>query len=274
MSTSTNPFIIFIEMGLGSFLFDFSRYMIAAIVVSMTVWLLMRTSLKSRKIQKRTATAADVRREFLQSVRSSFVYIGVTVAIVWAINMGYLERVGESFGWPTDLALLAVMIVVHDAYFYWAHRAMHLPFLYKRFHLAHHRSVTPTPFAAYSFSVGEAVVMGLFVALWQFFVSSPGLVLLAFLSFQIIRNAMGHAGFELHPRWWLSTPLTRWINTTTHHDLHHSGGFNHNYGLYFTYWDRLMGTEHPDYAATFHRVTAPAETATVKPNAAIEGAAG
>ncbi|MEK6541149.1 MAG: sterol desaturase family protein [Pseudomonadota bacterium] len=272
MSTSTNPFIIFIDMGLGSFLFDFSRYIIAAGLISAIVWLLMRTSMRTRKIQKRNATFAEVRRELLQSIRSCFVYIGIGVALVWAINMGYLERVGESFGWPTDLALLAVMIVVHDAYFYWAHRAMHLPFLYKRFHLAHHRSVTPTPFAAYSFSVGEAVVMGLFVTIWQFFVPTPGLVLFTFLAFQIIRNAMGHAGFELHPRWWLSSPLTRWITTTTHHDLHHSGGFGRNFGLYFTYWDRLMGTEHPDYAATFHRVTAPAEIATVKPN--VEGAAG
>ena len=68
------------------------------------------------------------------------------------------------------------------------------------------------------------------------------------------RNARGHAGFELHPRWWLATPLTRWINTTTHHDLHHSGGFNRNYGLYFTWWDKWMGTEHPQYAERFHDV--------------------
>jgi hypothetical protein len=33
--------------------------------------------------------------------------------------------------------------------------------------------------------------------------------------------------------------------TTTHHDLHHNGSFNHNYGLYFTWRDRIMGTEHP-----------------------------
>ena len=24
-----------------------------------------------------------------------------------------------------------------------------------------------------------------------------------------------------------------------------------NFGLYFTFWDRLMGTEHPDYHARF-----------------------
>jgi sterol desaturase/sphingolipid hydroxylase (fatty acid hydroxylase superfamily) len=30
---------------------------------------------------------------------------------------------------------------------------------------------------------------------------------------------------------------------------HAQGGWN--YGLYFTWWDRWMGTEHPDYLARF-----------------------
>ncbi len=256
MTTSTDPFTIFVEMGFKAFTVDFTRYIVAAALVSLVVWLMMRTSLKSRKIQTRSATAADVTREFLQSVRSCVVYIGVTVAVVWGINTGYLKEVGHSFGLTNDLMLLAAMILAHDAYFYWTHRAMHHPALYKRFHLAHHRSVTPTPFAAYSFSVGEATAMGFFVLVWQIFVPTPGMVMLPFLLFQITRNAMGHAGVELMPRWWLSTPLTRWINTTTHHDLHHAGSFHHNYGLYFSWWDRLMGTEHPDYHPTFARVTA------------------
>ena len=97
--------------------------------------------------------------------------------------------------------------------------------------------------------------MFMFVPIWQFFVPTPGWVMFTWLNFQIIRNAMGHSGFELHPRWWLSTPLTSWINTTTHHDLHHNGGFNTNYGLYFTWWDKWMGTEHPKYHAKFAEVT-------------------
>ena len=48
---------------------------------------------------------------------------------------------------------------------------------------------------------------------------------------------------------------TGWWNTTTHHDLHHSSG-NTNFGLYFTWWDRWMGTEHPRYREEFRKVTA------------------
>jgi Delta7-sterol 5-desaturase len=133
---------------------------------------------------------------------------------------------------------------------------MHHPKLFKHFHRFHHRSITPTPFAAYAFAVPEAFVMALFMPFWLLFVPTSVWVIVAFLNIMIIRNAMGHAGFELQPRWWLSTPMTRWINTTTHHDLHHAGSFSHNYGLYFTWWDKMMGTEHPHYHETFENVVA------------------
>jgi Delta7-sterol 5-desaturase len=256
MTDLTNPIVIFFDVAVRAFMADFIRYVIAATVTATIVWLLMRTSLRSRKIQKRKASAADITRELLQSVRSCIVYVGVTVAIIWGINAGYMHKIGPSNGLANDLMMLAAIIIMHDAYFYWTHRMLHHPALYKRFHLAHHRSVTPTPFAAYSFSVGEAGIAAMFVVIWQFTVGAPATVLVPFLIFQITRNAMGHAGFELMPRWWLSSRITSWINSTTHHDLHHAGGFNHNYGLYFTWWDKWMGSEHPQYREKFAQVTA------------------
>ena len=74
-----------------------------------------------------------------------------------------------------------------------------------------------------------------------------------FVSHMIVRNVVGHAGFELFPAWWMKVPMLRWITTTTHHDLHHSTG-RYNFGLYFTWWDRLMGTEHPEYRERFEAV--------------------
>jgi Delta7-sterol 5-desaturase len=237
--------------------FDFARYFIAATLIFGIVWALRRTSLKTRKIQAREATKADMKREFLASLQTIGVYAFVTIFIIWGLRHGVLKSIQGDYGLWGNLGLLAAILVAHDAYFYWAHRTMHHPRLFKTFHRAHHRSITPTPFAAYSFAIPEAFVMALFLPLWQLFVATPGIVLFSFLAVMIIRNAMGHAGFELQPRWWLSTPLTRWINTTTHHDLHHAGSFNHNYGLYFTWWDKMMGTEHPEYHATFTRVVGP-----------------
>ena len=64
-----------------------------------------------------------------------------------------------------------------------------------------------------------------------------------------------------------------WINATTHHDLHHSS-FHYNYGLYFTWWDRLMGTEHPAYRAQLRgEREANAKAGTYRPLVAASGAA-
>ena len=247
---------ILLATGQDIFLFDFARYLIAASATFAIVWLLRRTALKGRKIQAREATAADMRREFAQTVQSVLVYVIGICLLLWGREAGvFYDVLGVSFGLGIDLLILAAIIIAHDAYFYWTHRMMHHPRLFRWFHRAHHRSITPTPWAAYSFAIPEAAVAFAFVPLWQFFVPTPGWVMFTWLNFQIIRNAMGHAGFEFLPRWWLDLPLTRWINTTVHHDLHHNGGFNTNYGLYFTWWDKWMGTEHPRYDERFREVT-------------------
>jgi Delta7-sterol 5-desaturase len=255
MEKSTTLLGIARSHSLHIFAFDFGRYFIAASLIVTVVWLLKLTPWKSRQIQSRTAKAEDIRREFLASVRTVLVYVFVSIFVIWGIRNGVLNEFEGSLGLWADLGMLAAIIVAHDAYFYWSHRMMHHPRLFKTFHRFHHRTVTPTAWAAYSFAVPEAFVMAIFMPIWLFFVPTPGGVTFAFLAIMILRNTMGHAGLELHARGWASHPMLKWISTTTHHDLHHAGSFNHNFGFYFTWWDKLMGTEHPDYVATYDRVT-------------------
>jgi uncharacterized protein (DUF2147 family) len=125
---------------------------------------------------------------------------------------------------------------------------MHHPRLFRSFHWTHHKSKTPTPWTAYAFDVPEAIVMVAFVPLWAAIVPMHDLAIFTFVTWQIVRNVMGHAGVELYPVSGKPSRLFGWWNTTTHHDLHHQNGRS-NYGLYFTWWDRWMGTEHPDYQA-------------------------
>ena len=248
------------ERAVHIFAFDFGRYLLAASLIAGLVWLLKRTPWRSRQIQARVATTSDFAREFGASVRTVLVYVLVSIFVIWGIRHGYMHEMEESFGLAGNLGMLAAIIVAHDAYFYWSHRAMHHPRLFKRFHRFHHRTITPTAWAAYSFALPEAVVMAMFMPLWLALVPTPGIVTFSFLIVMILRNTMGHAGLELHARGWASHPVLKWISTTTHHDLHHAGSFNHNYGFYFTFWDKLMGTEHPDYVAVYDRVTAKAAT--------------
>jgi sterol desaturase/sphingolipid hydroxylase (fatty acid hydroxylase superfamily) len=235
---------------------DTGRYLIAAGALAAILGLLPAGWIASRRLQRRLASASDRRREIVYSLQT---------ALLFALN-GYFIHLGARSsvfvikpGLPvSELAqagiTLVLMVVAHDAYFYWTHRAMHHPRLFRFFHRTHHRSQTPTPWAAYAFDAPEAVVQAIFLPLFLLFMPVHAVVIFVFLAHMIVRNVMGHAGVELHVRGWLSSRWLRWLNTTTHHDLHHSSG-RWNYGLYFTWWDRLMGTEHPDYRRTFDRAT-------------------
>ena len=245
------------ERFLHIFMFDFGRYLIAASMITALVWVLRRTSWASRKIQSREATRADFIREFGASIRTVLVYMTVTIPMVWGFQHGVFAPYQGTLTALSYAGYLAAILLAHDTWFYWTHRAMHHPRLFKSFHRFHHRTVTPTPWTAYSFAISEAFVMVLFMPLWLMAVSTPEPVIFTFLAIMILRNAIGHAGLELHPRGWASHPLLKWISTTTHHDMHHAGSFNHNFGFYFTWWDKLMSTEHSDYVAKFNEVTAP-----------------
>ncbi len=66
-------------------------------------------------------------------------------------------------------------------------------------------------------------------------------------------NVLGHLGFELYPSGSTKHWLGRWNNTSTHHNMHHKYT-RCNYGLYFNWWDTLMGTNHARYEEQFEQV--------------------
>ena len=238
--------------------FDLSRYLIAAGVL--TLFLLVFSGFaETRRIQRnRRASRSDYLREILSSMRTVVVYAFVTLAILVGRETGViLLSIKDAALW-TIIWQFAVIVIAHDAWFYWAHRAMHHKRLFRATHLHHHKSRSPTPWTAYSFTATEAVIEVAFVPVFllitsQLGIAYAGFAILFFIWHQMIRNVMAHAGSELFPAGWVDNRWTDWIATTTHHDLHHSSG--HNFGFYFTFWDRWMGTEHPRYREAFREVT-------------------
>jgi len=242
---------------MGAFTFDLGRYLIAAGVVSL-ILITFKTWAEARRIQTRKASIADYKREFFSSLRTVLVFGVTTISTVLFIEFGWVKIIEGPVNWPLFALQLGIMIVAHDAYFYWMHRALHLKPLFRVTHLHHHKSRTPTPWAAYSFTTFEAAAEAAFVPLFLLLMQTHGLAVFIFLAHMILRNVIGHSGVEFFPSGWTHNKFLGWITTTTHHDLHHSEG-NSNFGLYFTWWDRFMGTEHPDYHARFERAAKPAQ---------------
>jgi len=238
-----------------SFTTEMVRYLFGAAGVALLYWLLRRWT-APRRIQQRAATLADRRRELRLSVQTIAIF-GVVDLLAFALITYGVVKIAHGFDPVVFTLQLIALVILHDAYFYWMHRGLHLRAMFRRAHSAHHLSRTPTSWAAYAFAPIESVFEALYVPIALLGLSLFGpvypLAIFIFLGHQIARNAIGHSGHELAWSGFTRSPLTGWMTTTTHHDLHHSEG-RHNFGLYFTWWDRMMGTEHPRYHEKFEAV--------------------
>lgn len=209
-----------------------------------------------RKIQTKFPKNKDYRREILYSL-STFVIFALLVLLILNPAMQkytWTYKHISDYGWGYFIGSIIAMIFIHDAYFYWTHRAMHHPKVFKYFHKVHHLSKNPSPWAAFSFHPLEAVVEFSIILIFVFGFPTHPLATLIFLFFMTIENVLGHVGYELYPKGANKHWLGKWFNTSTNHNMHHEY-FKGNYGLYFTIWDRLMGTMHPKYDERFEQVT-------------------
>jgi sterol desaturase/sphingolipid hydroxylase (fatty acid hydroxylase superfamily) len=245
---------LFVAVWPTIFALDLSRYLIAASLL-VAILAVFAGPLASRRIQSRRASRKDVRREIGFSLSTVVLFSLVGFSVYLGSRAGIFRVYGGEM--PSGVRMMAdfaAMVLLHDAYFYWAHRLMHTKWLFRRVHRLHHRSRTPTPWAAYAFAPPEAILEAGILPVTALLLPLHEVTVVLFVTHMIVRNVIGHAGVELFPSWWLRTPVLRWITTTTHHDLHHSHG-GYNFGLYFTWWDRWLKTEHPEYASRFMAVT-------------------
>jgi Delta7-sterol 5-desaturase len=235
------------------------------------LYLVFRRLMSHRKISGRWPRAGQISREIWHSLRSLVIYGLVAMPITYAAWSGWtrMYRHIDDYGMTWYVTSILLMIVIHDAYFYWTHRAMHHRWLYRWMHRTHHLSTDPTPWAAYAFSATEAAVQAGIAPLILFTIPVHPSAFALFMIWQISFNVMGHCGCEIFPSWFLRTPLGYFLNSPTHHALHHEK-FRGNFGLYFNVWDRLLGTNFSDYEARFEQATGamPQTIATAKKNPA------
>ena len=143
--------------------------------------------------------------------------------------------------WYLPVSVL-LYLAAHDCWFYWTHRWMHQPRLFRIAHAVHHASRPPTAWAAMSFHPWEALTGAVVIPLLVFFVpihiAMLGLVLLV----MTVMGVTNHMGWELFPKRLVHSALGGWLITASHHQRHHEE-YRCNYGLYFRFWDRLCGTD-------------------------------
>lgn len=231
------------------------RYFVVAGIPFLLCYMLLDHWLQPAKIQSRKASKRDFIREILHSMQTTVVFAAIA-CLVFYTPIRHLTKVYTNLAdYPTWwlYASVVLSLVIHDTYFYWMHRLLHHPAIFKYAHVLHHKSTNPSPWASYSFHFLEAWTEGLVLLVIVVILPMHAISIGLFVLIGFMINVYGHLGYEIAPKWLRHTILFQLSNTSVHHNLHHSK-FVGNYGLYFRFWDRVMGTEHPDYVKEYDRV--------------------
>jgi len=133
-------------------------------------------------------------------------------------------------------------------HFYWIHRLLHWPPLYKLAHALHHRNINVGPWSGLSMHPLEHLLFFSSILI-HFLVPAHPLHILFHMQHQSLTAATSHTGFE--------NLLVKDSKTlalgTFHHQLHHRY-FEVNYGNLQMPWDKWFGSFHDGTAEAHERI--------------------
>jgi ring-1,2-phenylacetyl-CoA epoxidase subunit PaaE len=239
----------FFENIINAFSEQFSWYAGFAFPFFFIFWIVGKKYFKKIRIQEtERANLHHFKHDLGFSTSTFLVFAIMDVCFLYLENKGYTQIYLEinEYGYLWLGLSFFIALIIDDMFFYWSHRAMHMPRFYKFFHKVHHESTDPSPLTAFAFHPSEAVIEYFISFVLPFLLPLNFGVVIAWQIFSMLNNILAHLGYELYPKGWVKLPLLQFKTASTHHNMHHQL-FNGNYALYFTWWDKWMGTEFKDY---------------------------
>jgi len=232
-----------------SFITDFLAILLLAFTVNLVLYYLLGLAiiaLSKRYPHKKIQPNRDgMKRARTEMYESLWCILTTSTCLALALSLqihGY--TLWQSWGGLIGTTASVLLIfVLYDAWFYWAHRALHTRMFY-RFHKDHHRALAPTVWSADSQSPVETAMCQSFLVVAAVFLPVSQLAIIIHRVWDHVNSQIGHSGFEF-----FADRTTRYPSPficTTFHDQHHEK-FKYNFANYFSVWDRVMGTIAPDY---------------------------
>jgi Delta7-sterol 5-desaturase len=218
------------------------RYFLFCGLAFAVLYILLKRPLAKYKLQPAFPQRTEHLRDIIYSVISVLIFSFVftfTVTVLLPYTRIYQDM--ETFGNAYYLFSYILMILLHDTYFYWSHRLIHSRLLFSTVHSVHHRSSNPSPWTSYAFHPMEALIQSFIIPLIALIFPVHISAIILYFLFQFVHNIYGHLGFEILPAFIRKNIAGKQLNTSVLHNAHHRQ-VRGNYGLYFTWWDRLMGT--------------------------------
>jgi Delta7-sterol 5-desaturase len=134
------------------------------------------------------------KKEIYHSIISILVFGFSGIALVFLLKNELCVFIKPTF--LNTVFGLFILMVWNEIHFYFMHRLLHIPFLYRKIHKIHHQSKIPSVFSVYSFHWIEALLLSsvpLFVVpLYDFSILSVVLFPLS----SILFNFAGHCNYR------------------------------------------------------------------------------
>ena len=227
----------------GVFASHFIRCVLASGLVELAVHRV--PVLRAARLRSYQPDDAQRRRELRASLHTGAIFGLQFLVLIGAARAGWTQLYFDRARFGTGYLLLSFVLalLIHDAYFYWTHRWMHRRGVFKAVHLDHHRSHYPIPWTAFSFHPLESVVQGGFHLLLPLVLPLHVSMLGAIIVWTNVYGALLHCGCDVFfvRGAGASTWRARLLNGPVEHEAHHNG-CDGNFALYFSFWDRVMGT--------------------------------
>ena len=234
----------------------FFRYVMVSLIFHFVFKVILKDRYASRTISNKLRKPKQNRKEILWSTITSFIFTLSFVGMVWLYLNGKtaIYTTPSQYGWwYLPISLLGAMLI-HEAYYYFLHRWMHNPKIFKLFHYVHHDSVVTSPWTSFSFHPIESILQALIIPLIIVFIPMHVGVIFFLLILMTVTATINHLHIEIYPKGFSKNWFGKWWIGSSHHSLHHSK-YRFNYGLYFTFMDRIFKTESPDYLPLFEEKT-------------------
>ena len=160
------------------------------------------------------------------------------VLVMWLMANGYVPTINLTSNPILFIAGLMLLPIWSAFHFYWVHRLLHVPFLYKRVHALHHRNVNIGPWSGLSMHPVEHLLY-LSSLLIHCVIPSHPIHLYFHVIYLAPGAAMTHTGYEDL----LIKDKRKLALGSFYHQLHHRY-YECNYGNQEMPWDRLFRTFH------------------------------
>jgi sterol desaturase/sphingolipid hydroxylase (fatty acid hydroxylase superfamily) len=231
---------LILQNGWHLFLASFVFFLLLYFFFAYTTFYISLRLAPARKIHAAKASPEKMKRQIRFEIRQSLVSILIFALQAIFIQLAYTKG-WATINWKingfTLLPQILILFLWNEIHFFTCHWSLHRKWFFRRVHVVHHRSLSPTPFSIYSFHWFEAFLLGtvIFPPLLLYPFQYAAILSLPLLS--ILLNVLGHWDYDLFPH----QKPSHWTRFSFRHSMHHKWSKG-NYGFFLPVFDQLFHT--------------------------------